>query len=82
MDKPTKKCLEKHSIKLILPCSMLMIHFLLIINDTLFQLFSFLFVFCFPSVISFQFFLFYLVTFLINLLSLKGHSISFTRGKV
>ena len=57
-------------------------HSLLIINDTLFQLFSFLFVFFrFPSAISFLFFLFYLVTFLIrHLLPLKGHSISFTRG--
>ena len=48
-----------------------MIHSLLIINDTLFQLFSFPFFF-FPSAISFLFFLFYFVTFLINLLPLKG----------
>ena len=57
-----------------------MIHSLLIINNILFQLFSILFVFCFPSAISLLFFLFYLVTFLINLLPLKGHSISFTKG--
>ena len=44
-------------------------------NDFLFSLF-----FCFPSAISFLFFLFYLVTFLVNLLPLKGHSISFTGG--
>ena len=50
-------------------------------NDTLLKFILFLFGFCFRFATSFLFFLFYLVTFFfINLLPLKGDSISFIRG--
>ena len=55
-----------------IPCSLLMI---LYSNYFRFSLF-FVFLLLYLAFI----FLFYLVTFLINLLPLKGHSISFTRG--
>ena len=57
-----------------------MIHSLLIISDTLFQLFSFLLFFvCFPSAISFLF-VSILLSYFSYQFTLKGHSVSFTRG--